>query len=96
LRDLTGTLELSGNDKQFRVGGARDRFDAYAPGKPAAVAQPPGASQQLSTATSTKRLGRPDVQHREREDAAPSQAPISSTRDRTPRRWKNLFLEEDL
>lgn len=31
--DLTGALELQGEEQHFHIGGARARFDAYAPGK---------------------------------------------------------------
>jgi hypothetical protein len=80
--NLTGTLALAGEERHFSLLGARDRFDAYVPGRTSLPGRGPGDAAEIAAeAGETRKPGLPRPPHQ--------------ADDPTPRS-RNLFLDPDL
>lgn len=87
--NLTGAMELQGGGKHFDIANARERFDAYAPGRAALASQRHKAKVQDSSLANATGLRKPAA-------ASGPGAAFSPKVDNTPKEPENPFLNEDL
>jgi hypothetical protein len=92
--DLTGALELQGEEQHFHIGGARARFDAYAPGKTTLASRRSGRRKQDSAALPKGETGK-RAAPRARIGDAPPPTDTGSAPEVAPPARENPFLDEE-